>query len=179
MILPSKIQEIHLVVIRHDLTTVIIRGFKRQHSVVLTEVIVGSRAQKIASTQMLPSDDTLLAPVIRPLKEYLRGSTIDFSSIHIELENVSEFQKAVLLAARRIPYGKTVSYATLAKMSGNPRAVRAVGSVMRKNPIPLVIPCHRVIRSDGSPGAYAGDKDGADAALKRSLLKLENEGLNK
>ncbi len=168
-------KEILSAVIRHDLTTIVIKGFQRQGRVVLTEVVVGSRAREIASSKSPPPAGESLASIIRRIRAYLDGSPADFSAISVELEHVSGFQKAVLLAARKIPYGKTVSYSELATMAGNPRAVRAAASVMRKNPVPIIIPCHRVIRSDGSPGAYAGDLIGEDAALKRTLLKLEKE----
>ena len=67
-----------------------------------------------------------------------------------------------------IGYGHTASYATIAQLAGNPKAVRAVGSACATNPMPVVVPCHRVVRSDGSMGGYLG---GADA--KRTLLVLE------
>ena len=69
---------------------------------------------------------------------------------------------------RAVPYGTTVSYATLAASAGNAKAVRAAGSVCSHNPIPLVVPCHRVVRSDGSTGNYL-----AGRAAKESLLALE------
>jgi methylated-DNA-[protein]-cysteine S-methyltransferase len=67
-----------------------------------------------------------------------------------------------------IGYGNTTSYATLARLSGSPKAVRAVGTACATNPIPIVVPCHRVIRSDGAVGAYRGGP-----AAKRVLLDLE------
>jgi methylated-DNA-[protein]-cysteine S-methyltransferase len=69
---------------------------------------------------------------------------------------------------RQIPYGATESYAQVAAATGHPRAVRAAGSACATNPVPIVVPCHRVVRSDGSPGGYAGGPD-----AKRSLLTLE------
>jgi O-6-methylguanine DNA methyltransferase len=172
-------QEIHSAVIRHKLTNVIVKGIPRQRTFLLTELIVGSRARGSSSAAPYWQDNSLLSQAIRQLTDYLNGLVVDFSKIPIDLEGKSKFQKAVLQAARRIPYGKTASYSMLAKMAGYPRAVRAVGSVMRKNPLPIVIPCHRVIRKDGSPGAYAGDWDGQDAALKRTLLRLEKETLHR
>jgi O-6-methylguanine DNA methyltransferase len=80
----------------------------------------------------------------------------------------SEFQKSVLSAVCRIPYGQTASYQDIAKAVGKPRAVRAVASTIARNNLHIVIPCHRVIRSDGSPGKYnAGEK------IKIELLKFE------
>jgi O-6-methylguanine DNA methyltransferase len=170
---------IHSAVIRHDRTTVIIRGIEKGGRLFLTGLLLGSKAEKTASKLKNSPVHPLLMPVIAHIMEYLNGTPIDLGRVRVELENVSEFQKAVLLAARRIPYGKTVSYASLAEMAGYPRAIRAVGSVMRKNPLALVIPCHRVIRSDGSSGAYCGDSKGEDAGLKRTLLQLEKDAQNK
>jgi methylated-DNA-[protein]-cysteine S-methyltransferase len=79
------------------------------------------------------------------------------------------FELAVLKATLEIPFGETRSYQWIARRIGKPGAVRAVGSALRKNPWPLIIPCHRVIRSDGSPGLYAGKDDGR----KKELIVLE------
>jgi methylated-DNA-[protein]-cysteine S-methyltransferase len=75
------------------------------------------------------------------------------------------------MAARRIPYGETASYGEVAIMAGSPGAARAVGTAMSRNPISLVIPCHRVIRADGSIGGYGNGTAGIH--LKRRLLDLE------
>jgi len=83
--------------------------------------------------------------------------------------SLTAFELAVLRATLEIPFGETRTYAWVARRIGKPRAVRAVGSALRKNPWPLIIPCHRVIRSDGSPGLYAGKDDGR----KKRLIALE------
>ena len=82
---------------------------------------------------------------------------------------LTAFEGAVLKVVLTIPFGETRSYAWVAKAIGRPNAVRAVGSVLRKNPWPLIIPCHRVIKSDGSFGQYAGRNTGR----KRKLIELE------
>jgi O-6-methylguanine DNA methyltransferase len=166
-------QKIHSAIIRHPLTTVIVKGIARQQRLFLIEIIVGARAQRIPSDGFDDHRDSLLAPILRKLQAYLDGQQVDFSAIPIELHGVSSFQSAVLHAARRIPYGSTRSYSLLAKEAGFANAIRATASVMRNNPLPLLIPCHRVIRKSGSIGAYCGDAHGEDAALKQSLLQLE------
>ena len=111
---------------------------------------------------------TRLDPVARQLDEYFTGRrhsfdvTLDWSLSH-------GFRRTVLghLAAD-VGYGDTASYATLARLSGSPKAVRAVGTACATNPIPIVVPCHRVIRSDGTVGSYRGGP-----AAKRVLLDLE------
>jgi methylated-DNA-[protein]-cysteine S-methyltransferase len=88
----------------------------------------------------------------------------------LTLSRLTPFTRKVLTACGKIPHGKTVSYSQLAGMIGKPRASRAVGSALSKNPIPLIIPCHRVIHSDGSLGNFSAI-GGTDT--KRKLLALE------
>jgi methylated-DNA-[protein]-cysteine S-methyltransferase len=101
------------------------------------------------------------------LAEYLAGRRTYFS-VPTDLEGIGDFQASVLADAARIPYGETVSYAELARRIGHPRASRAVGNALGANPVPVVIPCHRIIRSDGTWGHYA-----FGGAMKTALLDLE------
>jgi methylated-DNA-[protein]-cysteine S-methyltransferase len=100
------------------------------------------------------------------LDHYFQGSNPDFS-FDIALHG-TEFQKKVWLACATIPYGETRSYSDIARMIGNQKATRAVGSALGKNPVPLIIPCHRVLRSNGNLGGFAGGLD-----VKRKLLEIE------
>jgi len=100
------------------------------------------------------------------LNTYLNGEDPRFS-VALRLYG-TPFQIAVWKGCMRIPFGQTRSYRELARMAGYPRAFRAVGSAMAKNPLPLIIPCHRVIRSDGQTGGFAGG-----SALKTALLNHE------
>lgn len=84
--------------------------------------------------------------------------------------NLTVFQYKVLKACLKIPLGQTRSYQWVAKEIGNPKAVRAVGSALKKNPYPLIIPCHRVVKSDGKIGGYAKGKK-----MKKYLLELESK----
>ena len=86
-----------------------------------------------------------------------------------DLRSVTEFERAVLLKAREIPRGQVRTYGWIAAQIGRPAAVRAVGSALRKNPVPVLIPCHRVVRSDGAVGDYA--LGGSQA--KRAILAAE------
>ena len=85
-----------------------------------------------------------------------------------QVRTFSEFEKKVYRCVLTIPLGEVRSYAWVAKKIGRPKAVRAVGSALRKNPFTLLIPCHRVVQEDASPGGYSGGK-----ARKRKLIKLE------
>jgi len=109
----------------------------------------------------------LLDDVARELDEYFSGRRTVFD-VPLDLQLLRGFRRDVVLHLPDIAYGHTASYADVAGLAGSPRAVRAVGTACALNPLPLVLPCHRVVRSDGSPGQYAG---GADAKL--ALLALE------
>jgi O-6-methylguanine DNA methyltransferase len=91
-----------------------------------------------------------------------------------DLRSVTEFERAVLLKAREIPRGEVRTYGWIAAQIGHPRAVRAVGSALRKNPVPVLIPCHRVVRGDGYIGNYAL----GGAANKRAILAAEGVQLD-
>lgn len=103
----------------------------------------------------------------RELEEYFAGRRSRFD-LPLDFRLSHGFRRTVLDRLTEIGYGRTASYAAVAAAAGNPRAVRAVGSACRTNPLPVVVPCHRVVRSDGTLGQYAG---GAD--VKRALLALE------
>ena len=103
----------------------------------------------------------------REILEYLAGRRREFT-VPVDVANVPPFHGKVLRACRRIPYGKTLTYAALATRAGSPRAARAVGQAMARNPLALVVPCHRVVATGGGLGGYGGGLD-----LKRRLLRLE------
>jgi len=104
----------------------------------------------------------------RQVDGYLDGTVAAFD-LPLDLQLARGFRRDVLQHLRTIPYGRTESYTVAARAAGRPAAVRAAASACSHNPIPLVIPCHRVVRSDGSIGAYRGG-----AALKRDLLEMES-----
>ena len=103
----------------------------------------------------------------RQLDEYFARRRTRFE-LPLDLQLAHGFRRAVLVRLQRIAYGETASYARVAKAAGKPAAVRAVGGACANNPLPLVVPCHRVVRSDGTIGEYLG---GSQA--KRALLALE------
>ena len=112
-------------------------------------------------------DDKRLKNVIHELSIYFNGHRVNFKSI-LDLSIGTEFQRKVWEKVSEIPYGELRSYKWIANEIGNPNAVRAVGNAVGKNPVPPIIPCHRVIRSDGKLGGFS-----SGIALKKWLLKLE------
>jgi methylated-DNA-[protein]-cysteine S-methyltransferase len=104
------------------------------------------------------------------LQAYAKGKKDDFRDVQIDLGGISDFKRRVLMQCRKIPIGQTVSYSELAKRAGSPNAARAVGTCMAKNILPIVIPCHRVVKADGKIGSYSacGGK-----LMKKRLLRME------
>jgi len=102
------------------------------------------------------------------LRLYFEGKPVDFSHVPVSFDGLGEFEERVLRETMKVPYGKLVSYGSLAAAAGSLRAARAAGNAMRRNPIPIVVPCHRVVYADGTIGGYSGGLD-----LKRRLLALE------
>lgn len=113
-------------------------------------------------------DPTPFLDASRQLAEYFDGRRRDFD-LPLEPDG-TPFQRDVLAALRAIPYGETVTYSDVARTIGRPNAVRAVGAAIGRNPLPIVIPCHRVIGSDGSLTGFGGG-----LAAKRALLDLERQ----
>ena len=111
-----------------------------------------------------------LDAVARQLDEYFTKRRTDFE-VPVDLRLAEGFRRSVIEHLRGIGYGRRESYAAVASAVGNPRAVRAVGTACANNPLPVVIPCHRVVRSDGSTGQYVGGP-----AAKSALLTLEAAG---
>lgn len=104
--------------------------------------------------------------VVQQLNEYFNGNRKHFN-INYKL-NISQFYKNALMEVSKVPYGNTSTYSAIAQKLNNPKAVRAVGTANAKNPIPIIIPCHRIINSNGKLGGYAGGLD-----MKNQLLKFE------
>lgn len=109
-----------------------------------------------------------LEEAARQLGEYLAGERREFT-VPVDFSGVTTpFRRRATQALAQIPYGETITYAQLAALAGNPRAVRAAASACARNPLPILYPCHRVIRSDGSLGEYRGGTE-----TKRALLEME------
>jgi len=104
----------------------------------------------------------------KQLDAYIKGERIDFSEIPVNLSNLPEFTQKVLKETRKIPYGEVRTYAFISRSLGYKNAARAVGQALKTNPIPIIIPCHRVIRENGSIGGYS-----LGINIKHRLLAIE------
>jgi methylated-DNA-[protein]-cysteine S-methyltransferase len=129
----------------------------------VTRVEMNNSARgKIEST-----DHPILSDAARQLNEYFRRERKVFD-LPVDLLCASEFAVKVLNAVARIPFGKTTTYGEIARKVGAPKAARAVGGAVGANPVPIIIPCHRVVAANGKLGGFTGGID-----LKKKLLEIE------
>ncbi len=126
-----------------------------------------NRQERIA-----PPPPAYLERVADLLQQSLEGKPADFTGIPLDLTRIAPFHKKIYTWLRKVKPGSCVTYGELARRAGSPGAARAVGQAMAANPLPLLIPCHRVIRSDGSPGEYS-----ALSGTRSKVRLLEREGV--
>ncbi len=130
----------------------------------LSNIFLNTESFKIPGEWL--RDDAFFADTVNQIKEYFSGKRTKFN-IKINPQG-TDFQKKVWNELKKIPYGKLCSYKDIAQSIGNPKACRAVGMANSKNPIPLIIPCHRVIGANGKLTGFA-----SGLAIKEKLIKLE------
>ena len=144
------------------------------YSKVLDRYIVIEFHTKLNSLRFVPPGNQLKEKKTNDasfeLESYFNGRLTDFSSV-VDLSHLSAFEQEVLTQTRKIKYGKTITYSQLAEKIGS-RAYRAVGNALSKNPVPIIIPCHRVVAKNGI-GGYSQGLD-----IKTRLLELEKRNLN-
>jgi methylated-DNA-[protein]-cysteine S-methyltransferase len=114
-----------------------------------------------------------IAEVIERLRKHLEGDVQDLRDIPVDLDGAAPFARRVYEAAREIPPGRTVTYGELARAAGRPGAARAVGQALGKNPVALIIPCHRVLAAGGKPGGFSAH---GGRATKAKMLAVEGIG---
>ena len=115
-----------------------------------------------------PGTCCVIDSIKEDIEAFLNGADISFSLSSVRMDLCSEFQERVLAAEHSIPRGHVITYQRIAERLGNPGSSRAVGNALARNPFPIIIPCHRTIRSDGTPGGYQGGTD-----MKKRLLSME------
>jgi methylated-DNA-[protein]-cysteine S-methyltransferase len=140
-------------------------GEKKQAQFHRTEIEEFARKRKTT----IEEDPDLLPGLAKQLGAYFEGKPVRFDCDY-DLGALPLFTKKVVLEISKIPYGKTVSYRQIAQKAGKPYAFRATGQAVGNNPIPIVIPCHRILRSDGKLGGFTAH---CGVALKEKLLELE------
>ena len=122
-------------------------------------------------------DKTFLKDLQQQIISYFEGDFVEFGrDIPLYFDGLSSFDILILKNCRKIEIGRTVTYGQLAQKAGRPNASRAVGSALAKNPIPLIIPCHRIIRSDGKLGGFSAP---GGISVKRKMLDLERKAIRR
>jgi len=133
-------------------------------------IVVETENDAIKSLEMTgkkPNFKPRDSDIARSLTAYFENGKQDYSGYKLYFDGMTAFQKNVLKTISKIPPGETMTYGEVAKAAGKPGAARAVGNVMASNPIPLILPCHRVVASNGLGGFSVG------LEIKRKLLELE------
>ncbi len=136
------------------------------------EKIALALSREFPGAEKIPrsSHDALVEEAVGMLRGYFSGKATE-ADLPINLDGLTAFQRRVLRAAKKIPYGETRTYSQIATAVGSPRAARAVGSALGRNPLPIIVPCHRVIGASGLGGFSAP----GGLRLKRRLLTLEQQ----
>lgn len=135
-------------------------------SVESEEEVIDDLARQV-SVRILKTSRPLVTSAREQLDEYFEGGRTRFK-LKLDWQLARGFRRDVLAATKAIPYGRTSSYRAVATKAGSPKAVRAAGSALANNPLPIVVPCHRVLRSDGHVGSYLGG-----TSMKEELLAME------
>jgi methylated-DNA-[protein]-cysteine S-methyltransferase len=130
-------------------------------------VVEEGTIQQVTFERNLAKNRFSAVPAAEALEKYLQGANVDLSAFPVDLARCTAFEKTTLQCARRIPRGSIATYSQLAAQVGSPRAARSVGNALRRNPVPLFVPCHRVVGASGLGGFAWG------LNAKRKLLELE------
>ncbi len=160
----SSFGDIGLVWMQKDYATCIMRIFLPGGDMGMVEIISRSFPGAVRRS------NDVVKKICRQIHEFMKGDPVDFSLACLDISNCCEFQQRVLLVNKKIPRGRVSSYGRLADQILVPRGARAVGLALARNPFPIIIPCHRVIRSNGELGGFGG-------GLKMKKILLEMEGV--
>ncbi len=151
---------------------IVCNGFYKKEKIIEIFLPKPGRIMKNFIEEVYPSAEPVSTPLVdkisEQIRQFLKGRITHFHLENIDLSRLYNFQKKVLLLERKIPYGWVSTYGRLAHKLGTPGASRAVGQALARNPFPIIIPCHRTIKSNGSLGGFRGGPK-----LKRQLLELE------
>lgn len=150
--------------------TLVMRGARLLQSKLPDEVNIEEHTSQLRTKLGAVEDPSLNPSLQDAIQEYFEGAPGVRFPARLILDGMTEFQQAILRACRTIGYGRTLSYGELAKRAGFPGAARAVGSVMARNPHPLITPCHRVVAAGNRLGGFSSC---TGTELKRALLELE------
>jgi len=129
-----------------------------------------ARIARFSGAHVQSAPPPSIVKIIERVRKHLRGEAQDLRDVPVDLDSVGAFERMVYRAAREIPVGETRTYGQLAKAVGRPNAARAVGNALKKNPIALIVPCHRIQAAGGRPGGFSAH---GGCATKAKILALE------
>ncbi len=135
---------------------------------------ISNLAMKVLDDEVpsIVHDHEKIKPYVDALNDYLENKTTIPPDLPVDMHQMTEFQQDILTRVRKLPFGAITTYGEIAEEIENPNASRAIGQVLRRNPIPIIIPCHRVLNADGTLGGYGGVM-GSD----RKITLLKHEGV--
>ncbi len=139
----------------------------------VVEILLPRKRTQVPRDARMRSRPPALEHLCLAIERFLDGQLVEFAIDLLDSSQCSPFQWTVLMAEPTIPRGYVSSYSQLASHVGKPRAARAAGTALARNPFPLIVPCHRTVRSDGSLGGYGGGLE-----MKRALLEMEGVGFD-
>jgi methylated-DNA-[protein]-cysteine S-methyltransferase len=151
-------------------------GLVGKENSVCRTILPENKAESVKSQLLKEFPDAIVEKNLfknlqKQIVDYFKGKNVDFNTnIEVSINSIGDFSRKILVACRNIKPGQTTTYADLARKAGFPDAGRAAGNALAKNPIPLIIPCHRVIRADGKLGGFSAT---GGTTLKQRLLLLE------
>jgi methylated-DNA-[protein]-cysteine S-methyltransferase len=140
-----------------------------------TPQATGSRIARKSGSSQSNEPPQRIAEIIEKIRKHLQGEVQDFRSVALDLESAAPFFRKVYEATREIPPGQTRTYGEIAKAAGQPGAAQEVGQAMARNPVPLIVPCHRVSAAGGKLGGFSAS---GGPATKAKLLALEGATVN-
>jgi methylated-DNA-[protein]-cysteine S-methyltransferase len=162
MIVPSRLGDVGLVWIQKERITSVVRILQPHKDHSLAEVIHGQFPGAAERS------DPALTKLSEHITAYMQGLAVEFSLDCLDMEQCYDFQRRVLRALFQVPRGKVISYGQMAERASAPRAARAVGTALARNPFPIILPCHRVVKSTGHLGRFGGGIE-----LKKVYLEIE------
>jgi methylated-DNA-[protein]-cysteine S-methyltransferase len=136
----------------------------------LPETSRGATELRLARSAHPDAPPPRIAALIAELQHYLAGTKVEFAAVALDMPDIAPFQRQVYDAARGVGWGCTASYGDLAREIGAPSEAREVGQALARNPIPIIVPCHRILTSDGKIGGFSAP---GGTATKERLLALE------
>ena len=169
-VIPSPLGDVGIVWVLKNVAPSVARIFLPQKDGAIDEAINSEYPGAVKESKNNPDK------IRSQIREYMKGYTVEFSLESLDMEQCYDFQKKVLLKLSQVPRGKVVSYGQLAGKIGAPGAARAVGTALARNPFPIILPCHRVVKSTGHPGNFGGGQKLKEALLRLEGIKLSDKG---